>query len=199
MTRRARTGSRVGGAFCLPGRTSLQEEGSDAKAIPPNSTDADCHAVGRCGSAGRSPVSGSGCLPVGAANTDPDCEVIPLQLPLCGFNPTIDDLGLDPADCNGNGWSDWIDIFITGDSRDDNTNGIPDECECLCGDIDSSGGAVNLQDFATFAGCFGLSPAVSQACLCSDMNGDDAINLNDFAIFANLFGLSSSNTRPDCP
>lgn len=72
-------------------------------------------------------------------------------------------------------------------------------CAQACGDLDDSGGTVNLLDFATFATCFGLSPFSSGSCACSDLNGDGTINLFDFATFATLFGASSSNSPPNCP
>ena len=74
---------------------------------------------------------------------------------------------------------------------------------CLCGDIDRSGGAVDLADFATFALCFGLAAPSPPGCdadafACSDLNGDGVVNLADFATFATWFGLTPTQTVPDC-
>ncbi len=74
----------------------------------------------------------------------------------------------------------------------------PPPCPMACGDLDSSGGIVNLQDFATFALCFGSVPS-APGCFCSDMNSDGAINLLDFATFTLTFGGVSTNTHPNCP
>ena len=106
------------------------------------------------------------------------------------------------ADCNSNGVDDSLDISGST-SLDCNTNTIPDECElgCLssCGDIDGSGGNVDLVDFASFAVCFNASPSSSAACACSDLNGDGSINLQDFATLSLVFNGVSTNTPPNCP
>ena len=75
---------------------------------------------------------------------------------------------------------------------------IPRQIACNCGDIDESGGDVNLQDFGLFASCFRVSPVESAACLCSDMNGDGTVNLIDFNLFALIFGLTSTDLPPNC-
>jgi hypothetical protein len=71
-------------------------------------------------------------------------------------------------------------------------------CGTTCGDLDGSGGAVNLVDFATFALCFGSLPSSSPACFCSDLNGDGANDLQDFATFGLLFGTASTDVPPNC-
>ena len=73
---------------------------------------------------------------------------------------------------------------------------------CPCGDINRSGGPVDLTDFATFGSCFGL-PAPTEDCPapaleCSDLNGDGAVNLLDFATFANWMGESPAGFVPEC-
>ena len=94
---------------------------------------------------------------------------------------------------------------VNPDQADSDGDEIGDACEvCLCGDIDQSGGQVDLNDFASFALCFGLSgpnpPGCdAQAFECSDMDANGGIDLNDFATFALTFGLTSSNTVPNCP
>ena len=76
------------------------------------------------------------------------------------------------------------------------------QCDCACGDIDHSGGAVDLSDFATFAICYGMSGAIPgcdiEAFTCSDLDGSGTVNLGDFATFATWFGLISSKTVPNC-
>ena len=75
----------------------------------------------------------------------------------------------------------------------------PPTCSLACGDLNDSGGPVNLQDFATFANCFGLLPSNVPDCVCSDLNGDLIIDLNDFSTFALNFDQISTNTPPNCP
>ena len=104
-------------------------------------------------------------------------------------------------DCNYNRQPDDCDI-AEGTSQDDNQNGVPDECDCVCGDADRSGGKIDLEDFAVFAFCYGLSapsPDCSAADLyCCDLNGSGKVNLLDFAIFALLYGTTPSGLVPDC-
>jgi hypothetical protein len=74
---------------------------------------------------------------------------------------------------------------------------------CVCGDINRSGGPVDLGDFADFALCFGLVGPNPPSCppdkwRCSDLDVDSDVDLNDFATFALLFGLTSSHAPPDC-
>ena len=71
-------------------------------------------------------------------------------------------------------------------------------CPFNCGDIDGSGGNVNLVDFASFAVCLGGLPSSSTACACSDLNGDGTINLLDFATFSVMHGSQSTTTIPNC-
>jgi hypothetical protein len=106
------------------------------------------------------------------------------------------------SDCNGNDILDTCDI-IYGTSQDLDGNDVPDECErCVCGDVDRSGGAVDLNDFATFAVCYGLGGPAGDCTEpdfeCSDINADGTVNLSDFATFAIWYGLTSTQTVPDC-
>ena len=63
----------------------------------------------------------------------------------------------------------------------------------LLGDL-TRDGEINLNDFATFAACFGASgtnvpPACSaEDAVLSDLTGDGSVNLADFSIFAGNFG-----------
>ena len=71
-------------------------------------------------------------------------------------------------------------------------------CFNTCGDF--NGDAFNdLRDFALFSNCFGQSPDSSEACKCTDLDGNGAINLSDFAIVAELGGNTSIDLPPDCP
>jgi hypothetical protein len=76
------------------------------------------------------------------------------------------------------------------------------ENECSCGDVDGSGGPVDLGDFAAFALCYGLSsptPDCDEARLwCADLDGSGTVNLSDFATFAAVYGLASTSSPPDC-
>jgi endonuclease/exonuclease/phosphatase family metal-dependent hydrolase len=60
------------------------------------------------------------------------------------------------------------------------------------GDIDLNG-RVNLEDFAQFAACYGLTESPGESCpprelLCSDLSGDGIVNLDDFYTFAIRYG-----------
>lgn len=75
----------------------------------------------------------------------------------------------------------------------------PPSCTNECGDINGDS-AVDLFDFASFAGCFGFTQGVPPQCLCSDLDNDGLrVNLLDFSTFALLFGGNSTNTIPNCP
>ncbi|UCG32357.1 MAG: hypothetical protein JSU68_11900, partial [Phycisphaerales bacterium] len=80
--------------------------------------------------------------------------------------------------------------------------GIKSCLRCVCGDIDRSGGPVDLNDFATFALCFGLAGPAGDCSAddfaCSDLDGSGDVALSDFATFALWFGLQSSQYPPDC-
>ena len=62
--------------------------------------------------------------------------------------------------------------------------------------------AINLQDFALFAGCFGLigNEIDLASCNCADFNGDQQIDLFDFGMLANYFMAPNPTSQPpDCP
>ena len=73
---------------------------------------------------------------------------------------------------------------------------------CRCGDIDGDGQPVDLDDFATFALCFGSAQPGPMCDVtargCCDLNGDQTIDLDDFATFAVLYGTASTRFVPDC-
>ena len=98
-----------------------------------------------------------------------------------------------------------------GDGLDNDCDGLTDAmdadcsgfvCPFTCGDINGSGGNVDLADFATLAVCFGLaspSPACNgNAFFCSDLDANGAINLVDFGTIAVLFGQNSTQSPPEC-
>jgi hypothetical protein len=106
------------------------------------------------------------------------------------------------SDCNANGILDECDLLY-GTSTDVDGNGVPDECElCPCGDVDRSGGPVDLNDFARFALCYGFSSPGGDCTgpdfACSDIDADGTVSLSDFATFAVWYGLVSSQTVPEC-
>lgn len=79
---------------------------------------------------------------------------------------------------------------------------VPQSCPYVCADLDGSGGQVDLNDFSTFAVCFGAY-GPTEACpdidySCSDMNGDGWVSLNDFSDFSVLFGTVPTTYVPDC-
>jgi hypothetical protein len=112
-------------------------------------------------------------------------------------------------------------LAISSDGRyvaftSDATNLVPDDTNdasdvfirdrgllCTCGDIDNSGGRVDLVDFATFAACYGLSAPQPPDCdgsafACADLNGDGEVNLGDFAMFSMVYGKQIAHLPPDC-
>ena len=79
---------------------------------------------------------------------------------------------------------------------------IPDCPGCRCGDIDDSGGPVDLADFGLFALCYG-SAAPTGSCTaayfeCSDLDGSGLVDLTDFGLFALWYGQTSSRYPPSC-
>ncbi|UCG31594.1 MAG: hypothetical protein JSU68_07990 [Phycisphaerales bacterium] len=115
---------------------------------------------------------------------DDDCNVNLVQ-DIC------DIAGGTSDDCNGNKVPDECDV-AGGTSWDGNGNGVPDECEPpgdLDGDLD-----VDLNDFATFAVCFGGAtvtippPGCSPASFAgSDLDGDGDVDLSDFSTFSMVY------------
>ena len=73
---------------------------------------------------------------------------------------------------------------------------------CICGDLDDSGGVVDLSDFGLFALCYGrVAPdedCPPEAFTCSDLNGSGGIDLSDFGTFALLYGATSTKQVPNC-
>lgn len=126
---------------------------------------------------------------------------------VCDLCPALPELLEDDEDGDKvrNG-DDNCPCVVNPDQADGDGDGIGDACDtagCVCGDINQSGGLVDLNDFASFALCFGLTgPGGSCGPVsfdCSDMDANGNVDLNDFATFALTFGLVSSNTVPNCP
>jgi hypothetical protein len=69
-----------------------------------------------------------------------------------------------------------------------------------CGDIDGSGGNVDLADFSKFASCWGKDPSTNTDCICANLveDSDDIIDLLDLRVFVELFLSTSSDYPPDC-
>jgi hypothetical protein len=69
-----------------------------------------------------------------------------------------------------------------------------------CGDLDGSGGDVDLADFGLFAACWGVDPTVNLSCACANLVelGGNEIDLLDLQVLAELFLSSSSDYPPDC-
>ncbi len=79
-------------------------------------------------------------LIVGGFGNAPTCSLGPGSN--CTINPVIAEVSLSGADCNANFTDDAIDI-ATGVSEDSDTDGIPDECQCVSavyGDLAPPGG-----------------------------------------------------------
>ena len=77
------------------------------------------------------------------------------------------------------------------------------ECPpCTCGDLDDSGGPVDLADFAILALCYGRTgPGLGcepRSFVCSDLDASRDIGLGDFATFAILYGRISTQSPPHC-
>ena len=83
--------------------------------------------------------------------------------------------------------------------------GPPNPClgqGCPCGDINESGGLVDLQDFGLLALCFGYGGPAGDCTAayfeCSDLDGSGLVDLQDFGLFALWYGGQTSQTPPNC-
>ncbi len=79
----------------------------------------------------------------------------------------------------------------------------PPGCPSTCGDINGSGGNVNLIDFAHYLLCHNTNNPNPPDCdanefACSDLTGNGAVNFLDFATFALYFNASTTKTPPNC-
>jgi hypothetical protein len=108
---------------------------------------------------------------------------------------------------------------LTAPSEDPETtcyDGIDNDCDggtdlddvdcqgpaCTCGDLNGSGGKVDLSDFSDFSVCFGLRGPTAQCpqetFYCADLNQDGWINNSDFSTFQVVFGTVNTNLPPNC-
>jgi hypothetical protein len=87
------------------------------------------------------------------------------------------------SDCNGNGRLDECDIR-DGLSRDQDRNGVPDECECL-GDLDGDG-VVGQADLAIVLADFGCNDPI-KGCR-GDVNNDRRTDQADLALLLADYG-----------
>ncbi|UCG32543.1 MAG: hypothetical protein JSU68_12870 [Phycisphaerales bacterium] len=73
---------------------------------------------------------------------------------------------------------------------------------CICGDVDYSGGPVNLGDFACLALCFGMEMPADHCrpaqFVCADMDDSGKVDLADLATFAILYGQTATLSPPHC-
>lgn len=139
----------------------------------------------------------SGVCGCGVPDTDSDGDLAPDCNDACPNEPALTEpQGPTEAEC-----ADSIDNDCDGWTDDaDNDCALP---VCTCGDIDTSGGSVDLGDFATFAACFGLAAPYPPYCtvadlVCSDLDGNGIVDLDDFATFAAWFGQQTLRYPPDC-
>ena len=100
----------------------------------------------------------------------------------------------DPTLC-GNDLCD----YMLGESVQSCSQDCP---PCICGDIDYSGGPVNLADFAGLALCYGMGlpgPGCPPAhFVCADMDDSGTVDLGDFATLAVLYGRTATAWPPNC-
>jgi hypothetical protein len=73
-------------------------------------------------------------------------------------------------------------------------------CEYTCGDLDGSGGNVDMGDFAELSRCWGVNPTVDTDCICANLVEFDnrIIDLLDLQVLAELYLSTSSNYQYNC-
>jgi hypothetical protein len=106
------------------------------------------------------------------------------------------------AESDGVSWAEDLDGGSRSQSTLDLSLCLPPRPDCPCGDVDASGGSVDLSDFNAFAVCFDLTnpqaDCSAEMFLCSDLDDSGKVDLTDFSTFAILFGQTSTETIPDC-
>ncbi len=126
-----------------------------------------------------------------------------LEVGVCGIS-------IDPftgiATCTGG--CPAADLFCKSVVTDlgNGTSTLDCECRpstCTCGDLNQSGGNVNLADFAVLANCFNLNNPNPPTCpakefACADLNGSGNIDLGDAAQFFLYFNATTTKTPPNC-
>ena len=85
------------------------------------------------------------------------------------------------VDCNDNAIFDFLDIF-SGTSQDNDTNGIPDECECTADIIQN--GMVDFSDLITVIGNWGPCDTDCPA----DIVADGVVGFTDLILVLNNWG-----------
>jgi hypothetical protein len=73
-------------------------------------------------------------------------------------------------------------------------------CPYTCGDLDDSGGNIDMGDFARFASCWDEDPLINLNCVCANLVefDDHIINMYDLSVLAELFLSSSPDYAPNC-
>ena len=135
----------------------------------------------------------------GTPDTDTDGDLTPDCNDNCPYEPALVEPELNhehPATTCSDGIDNDCDGYTDGEDIDCQ---FPD---CTCGDLNDSGGPVDLSDFSEFSVCFGLRAPTAQCPSelfeCADLNQDNWINNSDFSSFQVLFGGVSTNSPPNC-
>jgi len=92
-----------------------------------------------------------------------------------------------------------LDQNVTGFSAEASATTAASSCS-TCGDLDGSGGNVDMADFAEMSKCWGVDPTVDSSCVCANLveANDNRIDLLDLQVLAELFLSTSSDYPPDC-
>ncbi len=75
---------------------------------------------------------------------------------------------------------------------------VPTVCQRNCGDVDGTGGPIDLIDFAGLQDCFGESPTVSHDYRCADLAVDQLIDYTDYTVFDQIMGTIPTDPPPSC-
>lgn len=92
----------------------------------------------------------------------------------------VDDVSLIGDDCNDNDVLDFLDI-ANEESNDNNSNGIPDECECVA-DLDGNG-EVRVPDLIILLASWGPCEGCP-----ADLFPDGSVRVTDLVILLSLWG-----------
>lgn len=93
--------------------------------------------------------------------------------------------GTNGMDCNLNGAADACDIF-DGTSGDENSNGVPDDCEAS-GDLNGDG-VVGINDFLLMLASWGLCDAPCPPSCSGDLDANCVVDGLDFLLLLNNWG-----------
>jgi CxxC motif-containing protein (DUF1111 family) len=86
----------------------------------------------------------------------------------------------EPADCNGNGVVDMLDILLG--EADANNDGVLDECQTCMGDVNGDN-ALGVNDLLAIIDAWGACTDCP-----ADINGDGAVNVNDLLYIVGNWG-----------